>query len=131
MDLPLLGATILRITATKHIVVQVALDTSTFSEDGSLWAYTLGSGGSDWRTLKISRVVQGGREDLAETLQHVKFSSLAWTHDNKVWFGKHDAYSCPATTHLSHHRYHHCRACFTTGFQLPRLLTWARRPTST
>lgn len=71
-------------TLRKYSTVQVALGSHSFSEDGSLWAYTLGSGGSDWRTLHISRVGEGGRQDLDETLQHVKFSSLAWTHDHKV-----------------------------------------------
>ena len=44
------------------------------------------SGGSDWRTTKLKRVdpATGAAEDLEDALEHVKFSSTAWTHDNKV-----------------------------------------------
>lgn len=44
------------------------------------------SGGSDWRTIKVMRIDQasGKGEDLSDVLEHVKFSSMAWTHDNKA-----------------------------------------------
>ena len=44
------------------------------------------SGGSDWRTIKVMRIDQasGEGEDLSDLLEHVKFSSMAWTHDNKA-----------------------------------------------
>ncbi len=69
----------------KNHTTQVALGSHSFSEDGALWAYTLGSGGSDWRTLHFRHVGGDGEStELEETLEHVKFTSLAWTHDNKV-----------------------------------------------
>lgn len=84
-----------------------------FSEDGRLLSYSLGrsdrflalcnravlwqvlsphfgdgscSGGSDWRTIKLKRIntESGDTADLEDRLEHVKFSSTAWTHDNKV-----------------------------------------------
>ncbi len=60
----------------------VALADWAFSEDGSTVAYSLSSGGSDWRTVKFARVGPAGeRLDLPDELKDVKFSSLAWTHD--------------------------------------------------
>lgn len=40
---------------------------------------------ADWRTVKLLEVDQetGATTDLPDTLEHVKFSSLAWTHDHK------------------------------------------------
>ncbi len=44
----------------------MALGSYAFSEDGSLFAYTLGSGGSDWRTVYLARVGEGGtREEVS------------------------------------------------------------------
>lgn len=36
----------------------VALGGQSFSEDGSLYAYMLSSGGSDWRTIHVKRINQ-------------------------------------------------------------------------
>ena len=57
-----------------------------FSEDGGFMAYELASGGSDWHTMRIMRIdaATGFGTDLDEALQHIKFSTTAWTHDNKV-----------------------------------------------
>ncbi|KAL4854888.1 Prolyl endopeptidase [Chlorella vulgaris] len=67
----------------------VALGGQSFSEDGSLYAYMLSSGGSDWRTIHVKRINQetGEAQDLeGEKLDHVKFSGITWTHDNKGFF---------------------------------------------
>lgn len=64
----------------------VSMMTSSFSEDGSLWAYGLSKSGSDWFDVHF-RTVETGK-DFPETLTKVKFSSLTWTHDNKgVFYG--------------------------------------------
>lgn len=75
----------------------IALMGKSFSEDGELLAYSLSSGGSDWRTVKVARVDQaiGEREDLPDVLEHVKFSSLAWTHDGLGFF--YNSYAAPST----------------------------------
>eukprot|EP00887_Chlorella_sp_A99_P006225 scaffold3.g6225.t1 len=65
----------------------VALGGAAFSECSSLWAYTLSSGGTDWRTLHFKRILSqdtGETEDLSDELHNVKFTSLAWTHDSKA-----------------------------------------------
>lgn len=58
-----------------------------FSDDGSLLAYAKSSGGSDWSTIHLLAVDSEGRpSELPDSLEFVKFSSLAWTHDNKGFF---------------------------------------------
>ena len=66
----------------------VALGSTSFSEDGTMMAYTLSSGGSDWRTVHVLRVDQasGAPSDLPDKLERAKFTSLAWTHDGKGFF---------------------------------------------
>ncbi len=62
----------------------VALSGMSVSEGGKLLAYGLSSGGSDWQEWKV-REVETGR-DLTDHLRWVKFSSAAWTHDEKGFF---------------------------------------------
>jgi prolyl oligopeptidase len=62
----------------------VALSGLSISENGKLLAYGLSSGGSDWQEWKV-REVESGR-DLTDHLRWVKFSSAAWTHDDKGFF---------------------------------------------
>ena len=47
-----------------------------FSPDGSLVAYQISEGGSDWRKVIILDAVTGNR--LGDTLADIKFSGLAW-----------------------------------------------------
>ena len=43
------------------------------------------SGGSDWESIRVLRVNEtGGVTYLNDTLNNVKFSSTAWSPDNKV-----------------------------------------------
>ena len=64
---------------------QVALGGQAFSKDGGVLAYSLSSGGSDWREVKFLSIDSdsGATQDLPDKLEHVKFSSMAWSHDNK------------------------------------------------
>ncbi|XP_064382801.1 prolyl endopeptidase-like [Halichondria panicea] len=62
----------------------VALSMSQFSEDGELFAYGLSESGSDWNTIKVMQV--STKENQGDELKWVKFSSIAWTHDNKGFF---------------------------------------------
>ncbi len=70
---------------------------SCFSENGEFYAYALSANGSDWNTLHVKTVDQNHHmaNQLNETLEWVKFSSISFTHDNKGFF-----YSrYPATKH--------------------------------
>ena len=61
-----------------------------FSKDGSLMAYALSSGGSDWRKVKFLEldVLTSSYTEMPDTLSHVKFSSMAWSHDHKCVTGQ-------------------------------------------
>ena len=61
-----------------------ALGVTALSEDGRLLAYSVSESGSDWNEIRIRDVATG--TDLADRLQWVKFSSIAWTHDGKGFF---------------------------------------------
>ncbi|KAG7670094.1 putative Prolyl endopeptidase [Nannochloris sp. 'desiccata'] len=76
----------------------VALMQYAFSDDGNYVAMATSSGGSDWRTVTVSKINQetGERTELADVLQHVKFTSLSWTHDNLGFF--YNSYTPPSTT---------------------------------
>uniref|UniRef100_A0A7I4C0B8 Prolyl endopeptidase n=1 Tax=Physcomitrium patens TaxID=3218 RepID=A0A7I4C0B8_PHYPA len=76
---------------------EVLLDPNTWSEDGTksleimkfssnaeYLAYGQSSSGSDWITIKVIHVAD--KITLDDTLSWVKFSSLAWTHDNRGFF---------------------------------------------
>ncbi|KAF8058088.1 Prep [Scenedesmus sp. PABB004] len=65
----------------------VALKDAVFSDDGALLAYSLSSGGSDWATIRVLEVGADGRGvERGDLLEHVKFSSIAWTHDGQGFF---------------------------------------------
>jgi prolyl oligopeptidase len=62
----------------------LALSVSEPSPNGNYLAYGVASGGSDWQEFRV-RDVRTAR-DLSDTLKWAKFSSIAWTHDNKGFF---------------------------------------------
>jgi len=63
----------------------VALSGQAASDDGHYLAYSLSTSGSDWQELHV-RDVNPPARDLADTVKWVKFSSIAWTHDNRGFF---------------------------------------------
>jgi prolyl oligopeptidase len=54
------------------------------SEDGSLLAYSVSSGGSDWQQFRVREVASG--RDLPDTIRWAKFSGASWTHDGRGFF---------------------------------------------
>lgn len=62
----------------------ISLQSRAFSKDGSLLAYSLSESGSDWNKIKFRDIETG--TDFPDLLEKVKFSSMAWTHDNKGLF---------------------------------------------
>lgn len=54
------------------------------SGDGKWLAYGLAKAGSDWNTWKVRNIETGS--DLADTLEWIKFSTVAWTKDNAGFF---------------------------------------------
>ncbi|WP_417732061.1 prolyl oligopeptidase family serine peptidase [Rosistilla oblonga] len=60
------------------------------TDDGSLLAYSIADGGSDWRTWRVRDVASG--EDRDDVVRWVKFSGIAWMPDNSGFFyGRYDA----------------------------------------
>jgi prolyl oligopeptidase len=62
----------------------VALVSAEVSPDGNLLAYGVSQAGSDWMTWRVRSVDSG--QDLADTLEWVKFSEASWTKDNRGFF---------------------------------------------
>lgn len=54
------------------------------SGDGKWLAYGLAKAGSDWNTWRIRNIETGS--DLPDTLEWIKFSTVAWTKDNAGFF---------------------------------------------
>ncbi len=80
-------------TATPRVLIDpnrlspdgsVALVDFEPSPDGRYLAYALSSGGSDWETLHVLDVSTG--RTLADEVQWVKFSNIAWTNGDNGFF---------------------------------------------
>src|SRR5688572_17239860 len=54
------------------------------SPDGTLLAYGLAEGGADWTTVRVRDIASG--KDLSDDVRWMRFSSIAWTNDNKGFF---------------------------------------------
>lgn len=65
-----------------------SLGSINFTEDGSLLAYQISEGGSDWRKIIIMRA--SDREILEDTLVDVKFSGLSWKGNDGFYYSSYD-----------------------------------------
>ena len=59
-----------------------------FTKDGSLAAYQISDGGSDWRKVYVLNALTKHR--LEDTLQDVKFSSIAWYKNEGFYYSSYD-----------------------------------------
>jgi prolyl oligopeptidase len=62
----------------------VAVMSLEFSKDGRYMAYSTATKGSDWQEIHIRDLETG--QKFFEVLQHVKFSGIAWSPDNKGFY---------------------------------------------
>jgi len=77
------------------------------SPDGTLLAYGLSDGGSDWRTWHVLDVETG--ETLPDALAHIKFSGVSWTQDGtSLYYARYPAPDSPLEGALTDQKlYHH------------------------
>lgn len=78
-----------------------------FSQDGSLAAYAISEGGSDWR--KIIVLDTNSLEQVGDTLTDIKFSGISWHHNDGFFYS---SYELPDGSQLSamtdqHKLYYH------------------------
>lgn len=59
-----------------------------FSKDGSLCAYQISEGGSDWRKVIVIEAESG--EQIGDTLYDVKFSGLSWRGTEGFYYSSYD-----------------------------------------
>lgn len=65
-----------------------SLATLSFSEDGTLAAYAISEGGSDWRKVIVMDAVS--REIKEDTLRDIKFSGLSWKGNEGFYYSSYD-----------------------------------------
>lgn len=59
-----------------------------FSKDGSLCAYQISEGGSDWRKVVVLNTLD--KKQLGDTLRDVKFSGLSWKNNEGFYYSSYD-----------------------------------------
>jgi prolyl oligopeptidase len=59
-----------------------------FSKDGSLMAYAISEGGSDWRKVIVLKAET--KEKIGETLVDVKFSGVSWYKNEGFYYSSYD-----------------------------------------
>lgn len=59
-----------------------------FNQNGSLFAYQISEGGSDWRTVKVLKTED--KSTVGEPLIDVKFSGLAWKGNEGFYYSSYD-----------------------------------------
>ncbi len=87
----------LRVSTTPKGMGRVLIDPNTWSdggtislggwtpsEDGTMLAYLVQEGGSDWRTIKVMDVQTG--DDLGVEIEEAKFSGITWAKDGSGFY---------------------------------------------
>ena len=88
----------------------VALRGLSFTKDGSLLAYMITEGGSDWRKIIVMNT--DTKEIIGDTLKNVKFSGLSWKNNDGFFYSSYDNPSDKNKSELSaktqyHKLYYH------------------------
>ncbi len=66
----------------------ISLAGISFSEDGSLLAYSISEGGSDWR--KVIVIETENKTQVEDTLLDVKFSGISWNGNEGFYYSSYD-----------------------------------------
>lgn len=66
----------------------VALSSTSFSEDGKLFAYAISTSGSDWNEIYVKDVESD--EELEDKLVDVKFSGISWKGNDGFYYSSYD-----------------------------------------
>ena len=64
----------------------ISLGATSFTMDGKLFAFTISEGGSDWRKAIIIDAIT--KEQIDDTLHHIKFSGIAWKGNEGFYYTK-------------------------------------------
>ncbi len=88
----------------------VALRGLSFTKDGSLLAYMITEGGSDWRKIIVMNT--DTKEIIGDTLKNIKFSGLSWKNNDGFFYSSYDNPSDENKSELSaktqyHKLYYH------------------------
>ena len=59
-----------------------------FSKDGSMFAYSISEGGSDWRKIIVMNAIT--KETLNDTIVNAKFTSIAWKGNDGFYYSSYD-----------------------------------------
>ncbi len=66
----------------------ISLGSTSFTNDGSLFAYTISIGGSDWRKALVMNAET--KEIIGDTLHNIKFSGLSWKGNEGFYYSSYD-----------------------------------------
>ena len=66
----------------------VSLGETSFSKDGSKFAYSISEGGSDWRKVLVLNTESN--ELIGDTLKDIKFSGLSWKGEEGFYYSSYD-----------------------------------------
>lgn len=66
----------------------ISLGSTSFTKDGSLIAYLISEGGSDWRKAIVMKTAT--REIVEDSLINIKFSNLAWKGNEGFYYSSYD-----------------------------------------
>ncbi|MTI20055.1 S9 family peptidase, partial [Fulvivirga sp. RKSG066] len=66
----------------------ISLAGTSFSDDGSLFAYLISEGGSDWRKAIVMKAEN--KEIVGDTLYDIKFSGLSWKENDGFYYSSYD-----------------------------------------